>query len=163
MLRAHYNNACYVLGPTDDKHVNLLCCRVVCCVAGIPQHCTVSTNPCCFACYRVFMWGAKSGQEQLPPFPQPTHWGIRNPVLTLHKETCVVDFPNEAARQAAYPMVSMSSNPYNLRMTTAQSCSTILLCKSCAKVGCFAGVFTLKLNCHTTTSVMLRTILSGEN
>ena len=53
------------------------------------------------------MWGAKSGQEQLPPFPQPTHRGIRNPVLTLHKETCVVDFPNEAARQAAYPMVCM--------------------------------------------------------
>lgn len=52
------------------------------------------------------MWGAKSGQEQLPPFPQPTHRGIRNSVPTQHKETCVVDFPNEAAREAALDMVN---------------------------------------------------------
>ena len=53
------------------------------------------------------MWGAKSGQEQLPPFPEPTHRGKRNSVNNKEaKELCVVDFPSQAAKQNALPMVS---------------------------------------------------------
>ena len=50
------------------------------------------------------MWGAKSGEEQLPPFPEPTHRGKRNPVSNDSKR-CVVDFPSQAARHSALPMV----------------------------------------------------------
>ncbi|KAL3146940.1 hypothetical protein ABBQ38_014910 [Trebouxia sp. C0009 RCD-2024] len=68
---------------------------IAACDQGVPQ----SRN-------RIFMWGAKSGEEQLPPFPEPTHRGKRNPVSNNSKQ-CVVDFPSEAARRSALPMVVM--------------------------------------------------------
>ena len=58
------------------------------------------------------MWGAKSGQEQLPPFPEPSHRGKRNPVNDKEaKQLCVVDFPSQVARQNALPMVRSSLHP----------------------------------------------------
>ena len=54
----------------------------------------------------VFMWGAKSGEEQLPPFPEPTHRGIRNKgQLSGDVKRLFVDFPSAAARQSALPVV----------------------------------------------------------
>ncbi|KAK9823255.1 hypothetical protein WJX72_001381 [[Myrmecia] bisecta] len=54
--------------------------------------------------WRVFCWGAKAGQEQLPPFPEPTHlaaWHASVPTKAAH---CVVQFRSLEAAEAAYPM-----------------------------------------------------------
>jgi len=53
------------------------------------------------------MWGARSGVEQLPPYPEPSHRGKRsNPNLPKGKHLHVtVDFLSEARRKAALPMV----------------------------------------------------------
>ena len=53
------------------------------------------------------MWGARSGVEQLPPYPEPSHQGKRsNPNLPKGKHLHVtVDFLSEAQRKAALPMV----------------------------------------------------------
>ncbi|KAL0043430.1 hypothetical protein WJX79_004501 [Trebouxia sp. C0005] len=58
---------------------------------------------------RVFMWGARSGVEQLPAYPEPSHQGKRsNPNLLKGKHLHVtVDFLSEAQRKAALPMVTM--------------------------------------------------------
>ena len=68
---------------------------------------TTSTTVTCTntATCSVFMWGAKSGEEQLPPFPEPTHRGIRNSGQLGDKQQLLVDFPSEAARQNALPVV----------------------------------------------------------
>lgn len=58
------------------------------------------------------MWGAKSGEEQLPPFPEPTHRGIRNSGQLGDKQQLLVDFPSEAARQNALPVVRGQSPHY---------------------------------------------------
>lgn len=58
---------------------------------------------------RVFMWGAKSGVEQLPPFPEPSHnakklkSGHKLPVYV--KDLCVVHFQSAAAEANALPVV----------------------------------------------------------
>lgn len=58
---------------------------------------------------RVFMWGAKSGVEQLPPFPEPSHnakmlkSGHQLPVYV--KDLCVVQFQSAAAEANALPVV----------------------------------------------------------
>ena len=51
------------------------------------------------------MWGAKSGEEQLPPFPEPTHRGIRNGLGDKYRH-CIVNFISEASRRSAHPVVS---------------------------------------------------------
>ena len=55
--------------------------------------------------HRVFMWGAKSGEEQLPPFPEPTHNGIRNGLGDKWRH-CIVNFTSEASKRNAHPLVS---------------------------------------------------------
>lgn len=64
-----------------------------------------------FLCCRVFMWGARSGIEQLPPFPEPSHnaAGLRNHVPSSGRD-CVVQF-QDANRQKAAPLVVSNSSP----------------------------------------------------
>lgn len=56
---------------------------------------------------RVFVWGARSGVEQLPPFPEPSHNAVkqRHSVPSYVKHWCVVDFQSVGARQEAMPWV----------------------------------------------------------
>lgn len=55
------------------------------------------------------MWGAKSGVEQLPPFPEPSHnakktkSGHSLPVYV--KDLCVVQFQTAKAEDNALPVV----------------------------------------------------------
>ena len=54
---------------------------------------------------RAFMWGAKSGKEQLPPFPEPTFaagFACGVPKAALK---CVVGFQSVEAFDAAHKMV----------------------------------------------------------
>ena len=70
---------------------------------------------CSCRCYRVFMWGAKSGREQLPAFPEPTHrtFGLTNRGAKqfcsdgVDQVNCRVDFlhPQTERRNAAHPPV----------------------------------------------------------
>ena len=74
---------------------------------SVNQHyCTLTNVMFAYtATFSVFMWGAKSGEEQLPPFPEPTHRGIRNRGQLGDKQQLLVDFPSEAVRQNALPVV----------------------------------------------------------
>ena len=57
------------------------------------------------AARRAFLWGALAGQEQLPPFPEPSHfasWQCGVPELARQS---VVGFTSEDARTAAHTMV----------------------------------------------------------
>ena len=54
---------------------------------------------------RAFMWGAKSGKEQLPPFPEPTFaagFACGVPKAALK---CVVGFQSVEAFDKAHKMV----------------------------------------------------------
>ena len=55
---------------------------------------------------RVFVWGARSGAEQLPPFPEPTHraWALTSRIPRKF-DNCRVDFLSPAAKAAAHPPV----------------------------------------------------------
>ena len=56
-------------------------------------------------CCRAFMWGAKSGREQLPPFPEPTHKaGFACGVPNTAKD-CIVTFQSMEAFEKAHWMV----------------------------------------------------------
>ena len=71
----------------------------------------VSSGPKCERDWlhcRVFVWGARSGRAQLPPFPEPTHQGKRNK-LGANYDSCLVDFTSEESRKNALPMVSSTS------------------------------------------------------
>lgn len=74
---------------------------------AVPQA-IISAKSSCVSC-RVFMWGAKSGVEQLPPFPEPSHnakktkSGHSLPVYV--KNLCVVQFQTAAAEENALPVV----------------------------------------------------------
>ena len=62
----------------------------------------------CEGLLRAFLWGAKSGKEQLPAFPEPSHraafaCGIPNEAMT-----CVVGFTSRERRAAARQMVRHS-------------------------------------------------------
>jgi hypothetical protein len=60
------------------------------------------------------MWGAKSGREQLPAFPEPTHrtFGLTNRGAKqfcsdgVDQVNCRVDFLHTERRYAAHPPVS---------------------------------------------------------
>ncbi|KAI8463386.1 MAG: hypothetical protein J3K34DRAFT_495628 [Monoraphidium minutum] len=59
---------------------------------------------------RVIIWGARSGQEQLPPFPAPTHKIMPHMAAkTLSDDTrrCYVTFTEDAPESKAHPMVVM--------------------------------------------------------
>lgn len=55
------------------------------------------------------MWGAKSGVEQLPPFPEPSHdakkWKLRHCIPLCVKDLCVVDFQTATAQANALAVV----------------------------------------------------------
>ena len=60
----------------------------------------------CGGLLRAFLWGAKSGKEQLPAFPEPSHraafaCGIPNEAMT-----CMVGFTSRERRAAAHQMVA---------------------------------------------------------
>ena len=58
---------------------------------------------------RMFVWGARSGVEQLPPFPEPSHEATkwRHTVPVSVKGLCVVDFNSNASRRDALLVVSL--------------------------------------------------------
>ncbi|KAL0040722.1 hypothetical protein WJX79_003028 [Trebouxia sp. C0005] len=53
---------------------------------------------------RVFMWGAKSGVEQLPPFPEPSHTAPRSRHTAPRSVTdlCKVKFQSPASEKKAF-------------------------------------------------------------
>ncbi|DBA74077.1 TPA: hypothetical protein ACH3X1_010890 [Trebouxia sp. C0004] len=53
---------------------------------------------------RVFMWGAKSGVEQLPPFPEPSHMAPRSHHTAPRsvKDLCKVNFQSPASEKKAF-------------------------------------------------------------
>jgi len=56
---------------------------------------------------RVFMWGAKSGVEQLPPFPEPSHMAPKLYHTTPRsvKDLCSVKFQSPASEKKAFAAV----------------------------------------------------------
>lgn len=54
---------------------------------------------------RAFMWGAKAGQEQLPPFPEPSHFAAFQGGVPQSARNCIVGFTSEESRDAARQMV----------------------------------------------------------
>jgi DNA (cytosine-5)-methyltransferase 1 len=78
------------------------------CVSSKPVHPPAAhrleiRSPCCC---RAFLWGALAGQEQLPPFPEPSHsaaWQVGVPEIA---RASLVGFTSREAREAAFPMVS---------------------------------------------------------
>lgn len=54
------------------------------------------------------MWGAKSGVEQLPPFPEPSHFAAFQGGVPQSARSCIVSFKDEASRDNARPMVRAS-------------------------------------------------------
>lgn len=79
---------------------------------------------------RVFMWGAKSGREQLPAFPEPTHrtFGLTNrgakQFTTKGQKDhvdCRVDFLTPERREAAHPPVSQGWQQMVLFLRFSQS------------------------------------------
>ena len=71
---------------------------------------------------RVFMWGARSGVEQLPPFPEPSHnaEGFHHP-LPSSGRGCVVGFQSPERQGAAPLVVSFHPSP--------SCCSDAFLCQ----------------------------------
>lgn len=51
------------------------------------------------------MWGAKAGVEQLPPFPEPSHFAAFQGGVPQSARNCVVTFTSERARTEARQMV----------------------------------------------------------
>ena len=54
---------------------------------------------------RAFMWGAKSGKEQLAPFPEPTHAAGFACAVPNSAKQCVVGFTSKEAFDKAHKMV----------------------------------------------------------
>ena len=56
---------------------------------------------------RVFMWGAKSGVEQLPPFPEPSHMAPKLDHTTPRsvKDLCSVKLQSPASEKEAFAAV----------------------------------------------------------
>lgn len=69
------------------------------------------------------MWGARSGVEQLPPFPEPSHDAVkrRHHVPAYVKDLCVVDFQTLRSRRQALPLVSAA---FRCLLFAARCCST---------------------------------------
>ena len=57
---------------------------------------------------RAFMWGAKAGAEQLPPFPEPSHFAAFQGGVPQSARNCIVGFTSEKAREDARQMVRTS-------------------------------------------------------
>ena len=58
-----------------------------------------------FGVCRAFMWGAKSGKEQLAPFPEPTHAAGFACAVPNSAKQCVVGFTCKEAFDKAHKMV----------------------------------------------------------
>ncbi|BDA50272.1 probable DNA (cytosine-5)-methyltransferase 3 [Coccomyxa sp. Obi] len=75
--------------------------------------------------WRAFMWGAKAGVEQLPPFPEPSHFAAFQGGVPQSARSCVVTFKDEASRDHARPMVFLgdifSDLPEITNFTTAEA------------------------------------------
>jgi len=70
------------------------------------------------------MWGAKSGKEQLAPFPEPTHaagfpCGVPNAATN-----CVVRFQSNEAFKKAYKMVPIHTEVLCLHCCTCRHATT---------------------------------------
>ncbi|KIY92332.1 DNA (cytosine-5-)-methyltransferase [Monoraphidium neglectum] len=58
--------------------------------------------------HRVIIWGARSGREQLPPFPAPTHKCIAHAKpMTDDTKACYITYTEDAPESKAHPMVLM--------------------------------------------------------
>lgn len=69
------------------------------------------------------MWGAKSGKEQLAPFPEPTHAAGFACAVPNSAKQCVVGFTSKEAFDKAHKMVRCRS-----------------YCSCCLSTGTLAGV-----------------------
>lgn len=58
------------------------------------------------------MWGAKAGVEQLPPFPEPSHFAAFQGGVPQSARSCIVTFKDETSRDNARAMVSASPSTF---------------------------------------------------
>jgi primosomal replication protein N len=57
------------------------------------------------------MWGAKAGVEQLPAFPEPSHFGAWQSAVPTSAKPNVVGFISEESRKNAHAMVRAHASP----------------------------------------------------
>ena len=112
---------------------------------------------------RVFMWGAKSGMEQLPPFPEPSHdakkWKSRHPIPLCVKDLCVVDFQTAAAQANALPVVRLQSE--QLSSHFSQSYDPFVRLASICLCGCWLLYQAVRVSYHVGNTVPPEEWLSG--
>lgn len=73
------------------------------------------------------MWGAKSGVEQLPPFPEPSHNVVhRSHNVPDYAKACVVDFQTAEAEANALPLVRVCRLiPCSSKTVSMQACTSL--------------------------------------
>ena len=78
------------------------------------------------------MWGAKSGKEQLPPFPEPTFAAGFACGVPRAATECVVGFQSVEAFDKAHQMVCVLS-PVSWCSTTTASSGVCIECRNVQK------------------------------